>query len=87
MEQRVVVRFFTLKGLKAANIHAELELVYGLEALPLPTAKKWPSGFQQGTTDLFDDPWFGRPLTDDLGKAVASLLTERRFGSCKVLCR
>jgi hypothetical protein len=39
MEQRAVIRFFTFKGLKATNIHTELELVYGLEALPLPTVK------------------------------------------------
>jgi hypothetical protein len=35
-----MIRFFTLKGLKANNIHTELELVYGPEALALPTVKK-----------------------------------------------
>jgi hypothetical protein len=40
MEQRAVIRFFTPKGLKAKAIDAELESVYGGEALALPTVKK-----------------------------------------------
>jgi hypothetical protein len=40
MKQRVVIRFFKPKGLKAKAIHAELESVYGGEALALPTVKK-----------------------------------------------
>jgi hypothetical protein len=31
MEQRTVIRFFTLKGLQARAIHTELESVYGPE--------------------------------------------------------
>jgi hypothetical protein len=41
MEQRDVIRFFALAGLKAKAIHTELESVYGPEALALPTVKKW----------------------------------------------
>jgi hypothetical protein len=40
MEQRAVIRFFTLKGLKAKAIHTELESVYGGESLALLTVKK-----------------------------------------------
>jgi hypothetical protein len=39
MEQEPVVRFFTLKGLKARVIHNELEPVYGVEGLALQTVK------------------------------------------------
>jgi hypothetical protein len=35
MEQRMVIRFFTLKGLKAKDIHIELGSGYGPEALAL----------------------------------------------------
>jgi transposase len=87
MEQRAVIRFFTLKGLKARPIQLELASVYGLDALALPTVKKWRRRFQQGRTDLFDDPRSGRPLTHDLGEAIRSVLEERPFTSCKVLCR
>jgi hypothetical protein len=41
MEQRAVTRFFTLKGLKARAIHAELVSVYLEDALALATVKKW----------------------------------------------
>jgi transposase len=82
-----VTRFFTLKGLKAREIQLELESVYGLDALSLPTVKKWRRRFLAGRTDLFDDPRSGRPLTHDLGQAIRSMLDERPFSSCKVLCR
>jgi transposase len=56
MEQRAVIRFFTLKGLKARDIQAELKSVYGPEALALSTVKKWRKRFHEGRTDLIDDP-------------------------------
>jgi hypothetical protein len=55
MEQRAVIRFFTLKGLKAKEIRAEPESVYGTEALTLSTLKKWGKRFHKGRTDLIDD--------------------------------
>jgi transposase len=83
----VVIRFFTLKGLKARTIQLELVSVYGLDALALSTMKKWRRCFQQGRTDLFDDPRSGRPLMHDLGEIIRSVLEERSFTSYKVLCR
>jgi hypothetical protein len=40
-EQRAIVRFLTLKKLSAKHITAELEGLYGHEALSLSVAKKW----------------------------------------------
>jgi hypothetical protein len=40
MKQRVFIRFFILKGLRASAITAELKSVYETEALALETAKK-----------------------------------------------
>jgi hypothetical protein len=37
MEQRAVIHFFTLKGLKARAIHTELKSMYSPEALALPS--------------------------------------------------
>jgi hypothetical protein len=87
MEQRVVIRFFTLKELKARAIHTKLESVYGPETLALLTLKKWWRDCHRGRTDLFDDRWFGRPLTNDDAGAIGSMLEEKLFSSCKVLCR
>jgi hypothetical protein len=41
MEQRAVIRFFTLKGLPSRVIAAELESMYAADALALLTVKKW----------------------------------------------
>jgi transposase len=87
MEQRAVIRVFTLKGLKAKPIQAELESVYGTDACKLSMVKKWRSRFLQGRTTLFNDPRSGRPLTQDLAEAVRSMLDEKPFTSCRILCR
>jgi hypothetical protein len=87
MEQRAVIRFFMLTELKAKEIRIELESMYGPEALALPTVKKLRRRFRQWRTHLFDNPRSGRPLTNDLGESIGSMLAERPFNSCKMLCR
>jgi hypothetical protein len=87
MEQRAVIRFFTLKGLKSRDIHAELMLVYGGDSLASATVKKWNKRFREGRTDLFDDSRVGCHLTHDLAEAIRSVDTERPFISCKILWR
>jgi hypothetical protein len=87
MEQRAVIRFFTLKGLKAKEIRTELESVNGREALARSTVKKWRKRVQEGRTDLINDRRPGRPVTHDPVEAIQSMFTERAFLSCKVLCR
>jgi transposase len=76
MEQRAVIWFSTLKGLKAKEIRAELESVYGPEALARSTVKRWRKRFQEGRTDLIDDR---RPVTHDLAEAIQSMLADRPF--------
>jgi hypothetical protein len=87
MEPRAVMRFVTLKGLKGKAIQAELESVSGMDACKLYMVKKRRLRFLQGRTTLFDDPRSGRPLTQDLAEAVRSMLAERLFTSCRILCR
>jgi hypothetical protein len=87
MEQRVIIRFFTLKGLKAKVIQAELESVYGTNAYKLSMVKKQQLRLLQGRTTLFDDPRSGRCLTQDLAEAIRSMLAEKPFDSCRTLCR
>jgi hypothetical protein len=86
MEERAVIRFFMLKGLKTRVTHAKLESVYDPEVLALPTMKKWQGLPPQGRTDLFDSPKSGRPLTNDRAGAIGPMLEERPFSSCKVPC-
>jgi hypothetical protein len=81
MEQREVIFFFTLKGMKARAIHTEPESGYGPEVLALPTLKRWRRRFHQGRTDLFDDPRSGRLLTNDLAGVIDFMLEEKQFRS------
>jgi hypothetical protein len=87
MEQRAVICCFTFKGLEARAIHTELESVYGPEVLALLTGKKWRRPFHQGRMYLFDDPRSGSPLANDLAGTVSSVLKEKPFSSCRMLCR
>jgi transposase len=85
MEQRAVVRFFTLKGLSPRDIHTELKIVYGDEALCLRAVDKWHERFTQGRMESFDNPRFGRPLQNDLANALHAMIQEFLFTSCKRL--
>ena len=86
MEQRAVIRFLTLKGLHAGAIVAELRCVYKEDALALATVKKWRKRFVEGRTSLCDNPRSERSLSNDLAEAIASMLREKPFASCKALC-
>jgi transposase len=87
MEQRAVLRFFTLKGLNPQQIYSELESVYHEDALALPTIYKWHVRFRDGRTELSDDPRSDRPRRSDLAEVISSMLEERPFLSCKLLAR
>jgi hypothetical protein len=82
-----VIRFFTVKVLKARAIHAEFESRYGPEALALPTVKKWWRRIHQSRADLFDGPRSGRPFTNSFEREIGSVLNKRPFRSCKMLYR
>jgi hypothetical protein len=66
MEQRAVVRFLTLKGLKTKEIEMEITNVHGDEALQIYTGKKWQTRFLQGRLQLGDGSRSGRPANSDL---------------------
>jgi hypothetical protein len=87
MEQRAVIRFFVLTGLKAKAIQAELESVHGTDVCKLCTMKKWHLRFLQGRTTLVDDPRSGGSLANDRAEAFRCALAEKPFTSCKGLGR
>jgi transposase len=79
MEQRAVIRFFTLKGLNSKQIHSKLVPVYQTDAVTLPTVYKWSARFRIGRTELLDDPRSGGPPKNDLATGISAVLEERRF--------
>jgi transposase len=70
MEQRVVLRFLTLKELNPQQIHSELESVYHEDALSLPTIYKWHARFRDGRPGLSNDLRSGRPRNSDSAKII-----------------
>jgi hypothetical protein len=86
MEQPSVIRFFMLKRLKAGVIHTELVPGDGPETFAVPIVKMCRTYFHQRRTDLFDDPISGKFLTNDVAEAIGSMVEERSFSSCEVLC-
>jgi transposase len=87
MEQRAVIRFFTLKGLGVQQIHSELESVYHKEALTFSTGYKWFARFRVGRTKLSNDPRSRRPRESDGATGISAMLEERPFVSCKLIAR
>jgi hypothetical protein len=79
MEQRVVLRFLTIKGLKAKKIKMEITSVYGDEALQISAVKKWRKHFMLGRTELGDDRRSGRSANSDLTHVIAELIRARPF--------
>jgi hypothetical protein len=86
MEQKTVVRFFTLKRLNFEDIHTELLSMYGINILVLLTVYKWHQRFVNRRTELCDDPRPGRPLRNYLVQALSAMLQECPFTPYKRLC-
>jgi transposase len=85
MEQRAVVRFLTFKMLSARDIMAELEGIYGHEALSGSMVRKWLKRFVNGKITLEDDPWSERPRQSNLSESLRVLIKETVFISCKCM--
>jgi hypothetical protein len=87
MEQRTVIRFLTLNGLHVSGIAAELKLVSEAEACAISRVSKWPKRFAEGGTSLYGDLKCEKFLINDSAEAISSMLKDRPYLSCKVLCR
>jgi hypothetical protein len=68
-------------------ITAELQSVYETGALTLPTTMTWCKRFADRSTLPRDNSRSGRPLTNDLTETIESMLDDRCFLSCAILCR
>jgi hypothetical protein len=87
LEQRAAICFLTFKGLRASAIAAALKSVDETEEFAISPVKKWRKHITEGRTSLYHDPSYGESLTNDLSEAISSILKERSYLSCKVLCR
>ncbi|XP_046676126.1 histone-lysine N-methyltransferase SETMAR-like [Homalodisca vitripennis] len=79
---RSVIRFLTAKNVSAADIHRQINEVYGPNAMNDSKVRKWVRGFKDGRENVHDEPRSGRPsvITEDLVKAVDENIREdRRF--------
>jgi hypothetical protein len=67
--------------------HAELERVYGHEALSLSAVNKWRKQFVTGRIALEDDPRSGRPPRSELFESLWALIGETPFISYRSMCQ
>ena len=81
LEHRVVIKFFTRKGLNATEIKKELDDVYMDSAPSYRTVAKWVAEFKDPERDFEDAPRNGRPPTttvDENIKAVERIVMRDR---------
>jgi hypothetical protein len=76
MEQRVVVRFFTLKRLNPQDIHTELFSVYGSNVFVLSMIYKRHQLFADWRTELCDDPRSRGFLHGDLAEVLGVMFRK-----------
>jgi transposase len=85
-EQRLVVKYFRLKGRGNKRITAELESTFQGCALSRETVKRWLRKFKSGDLSCADLRRPGRPLTI-LGPVIKKFLKRHPFACTKVMSR
>ena len=72
-EQRVYCKIRAQLVFQPAEIHADLQKVYGNGALKYATICKWVRHFNDGRESIESDPWVGRPVSILMEKNVATV--------------
>jgi hypothetical protein len=85
VEQRVIIKFLRLKGMKLVDIHNELTEVFGEETYALPRVKYWIHQLKTGRKIMTDDVRPGRPSIDHIDALVLKQLIETPFASVRSL--
>ncbi len=81
IEYRAVIKFFTRKGLNAADISKELDNVYQDSAPSYRTVAKWVAEFKDPERGFEDAPRLGRPsttITNENINAVEQIVMRER---------
>jgi transposase len=84
IEQRVVVKYFFLKGYGSKLIHKELVSTLQDKAISLSTVTNWLRRFKSGDLSCGHEEWSGRPLIS-LGPALQRFLMKFPLASARVM--
>jgi hypothetical protein len=85
LEQRHIIKFLHIKGLKLAEITKELSRVYGPDAHTPPSMKYWLYQIKPGRTDLRTQHAGGRLTLDNIDATFLSLLRKYPFCSVRTI--
>ena len=81
IEFRAVIKFLTIEGAKAKEIHRRMADVYGDSNLKYSTVAKWSAEFKRGRDFLEDDPRPGHPadvISQEMIDRVERLVLNNR---------
>jgi hypothetical protein len=79
VEQRHIIRFLGIKGLKLAEIAKDLSSAYGPDAYTPTSIKYWLHPTKLRRTDLRAQHAGARPPLDDMNAEIVSLLRKYPF--------
>jgi hypothetical protein len=85
LEQRHMIKFLHLKGLKLQEIATELSSAYGQNAHARRNIKYWLHQIKLGRTDLQTQHVRGRPPLDDADAEILSLLRKFQFSPVRTI--
>jgi hypothetical protein len=85
LEQRHIIKFLHLKGIKLQEIAAELSSAYGQDARAWWNIKYWLHQVKLGRTDLQTQYVRERPPLDDADAEILSLIRRFPFFQCEPL--
>jgi hypothetical protein len=81
LDERRIIKFLHLKGLKLDNIATKLSNLYGQDAHAKSSRKYWMHQLKLGTKDLTTQHVGGRPPLDDTGIEILWVLRRSKFSS------
>ena len=87
LQQRSVIRFLFLRGMKSKDIQTELAAAYGYPLVPLRTIYYWVEKFKNGERSVEDGGRSGRPQILGLAESVESFLLEDPYASAREMSR
>jgi hypothetical protein len=85
VEQRCIIKFLHLKGLKLGDILVELSTLYGEDAYTRPSIKYWLHQLKLGRTNLTTQHVGGRPYLDDTDAEILLVLRISPFSSVRTI--
>jgi hypothetical protein len=85
-EQRILLKYFSMKGLGSRLIHSELQSVLRASVYSLSAVERWVSQFKTRIPICEDNPRPGR-LSSDLRSSLTAFLWEFPFASARQMSK